>query len=118
VVIDEAAQAELFEKNKSKLFKPPPSTKQFVLPIPFDPCEPVNKKTPEPFVRDVAKTNNYLIVNYTQQERLLLHEFTLAQAEKNGFKLGKENDQNFFKYGSGEENNSTHGKRNGKIKLH
>jgi hypothetical protein len=56
------------------------------LPIPFDASENLRYENRH-FRRDVARTNNYLITNYTQEERLLLHEFTLEQAEKKGLPL-------------------------------
>jgi hypothetical protein len=112
VTIDEETQNQLFERNRA-LLKPSSErpAKSQLLPIPFD--TQISQSETKPFQRDVARTSNYLITNYTQQERLLLHEYTLARAEEKGFPLKTWDKETFLK--ADEANKAPKAKTEGKV---
>ena len=89
IKIDETEQSNLFPiKNKK-------SELTHLLPIPFDPKLAL-KQLEENSDRDYAKTNKYLLINYTPEERLALHNLALEKSKTMGFPLNNWDQESFL----------------------
>ena len=116
MTIDPSVQNQLFSEDKVNVEPKPAAITR--LPIPFEYSEFTQPRSKR-FERDsVAQTNDYLLANFTPQERLMFHNDSLERARSLGFPLsGKWSRDTFLDFSESNEGQSYRNKSTGKIRL-